>query len=122
VGKTNSGEINSSSKKKADKIKEIKPDTSLHVKPPEIPPLPTSLLDQIRHELSCINFVDYIVFWVAWGALMLSLLFFGMQWKSVSDQIYYSNIEIQKALDLCQKVTEENSRLVALLEQRNSGQ
>jgi hypothetical protein len=119
VGKTKSGEL-ASSKKKSDKTKDGKSSAALHIQPPEAILHPTSLMDQIRHEFSCIDFVDYKVFWIAWGALMLSLLFFGMQWKSVSDQIYYNNIEIQKALDLCQKVTEENSRLVALLEKRAS--
>lgn len=103
-------------KKKGDNKPKEKSGAALHVKPPEAVVHPTSLVDQIRHEFLSIDFAHYKVFWIAWFALMMALFFFGMQWKSVSDQMYYSNIEIKKIMDLCQKVTEENSRLVALLE------
>jgi hypothetical protein len=78
-----------------------------HVQPPA-PPAPQSLLTVLNHELNNIDFAGNKVFWVAWLLMMLTMLFFGFQWKSLNEQLTKNNVEV---LQLLHKILEAQEML-----------
>jgi hypothetical protein len=98
-------------KKEGKKKKDKK---SVHVQPPAPPPQ-LGLLQTINHELNNIDFAGNKVFWVVWVLLMVTMLFFGVQWKSVSERLHQQSLDMGEALRMTRQLAESNAEILKLL-------
>lgn len=83
-----------------------------------LPPSPQpqlGFLETLNHELNHVDFAGNKVFWIVWGLLMVSILFFGFQWKTVNEKLQKQNMDIEEALRLTKQALEQNTEILLLL-------
>lgn len=92
---------------------------NVHVLPPP-PPAKLGVLETLNHELNNIDFAGNKVFWVVWVLLMVTMLFFGIQWKSVNETLHKQNMDIEALIRLSRQLSESNAEMMKLLSQHSN--
>lgn len=101
------GTLKKDSKKKKDK-------KSINVQPPAPPPK-LGLIESFNHELNNIDFAGNKVFWVVWVLLMITMLFFGIQWKSVHESLQRQNLDLLELSRLNKQLIDSNAEILSML-------
>lgn len=86
----------------------------MHVQPPPPPPK-LGILESLNHELNNIDFAGNKVFWVVWVLLMITMMFFGIQWKSVSEILHKQSGDIEELLRLTRQLAQTNTEYLDML-------
>jgi hypothetical protein len=97
-GSENASGANTNGKKKKSVKKTIKTSAPIAQK---------SFLEALEHEL-----VMNKLFWIVWSMVMLAIIFFGFQWKSLNARLQTHDNEMEKIIALTNQIIETNLQLL----------